>query len=105
MVVCPCSCNTLSAIAHGATANLIHRAAEIHLKDRRKLILVTRETPLSLVQIDNMRRATESGAIILPASPAFYHGVQQIGDLVDFVVSRICDQLGIANKLIERWGM
>jgi flavin prenyltransferase len=104
MVVCPCSCNTLSAVAHGATANLIHRAADVHLKERRKLILVPRETPLSLVQIDNMKRATEAGAVILPAMPAFYHGVKRIGDLVDFVVSRICDQLGIANSLIERWG-
>ncbi len=104
MVVCPCSCNTLSAVAHGATSNLIHRAAEIHLKERRRLVLVPRETPLSLVQIDNMRRAAEAGAVILPAAPAFYHGVKQIGDLVDFVVSRICDQLGIPNTLIERWG-
>ena len=104
MVVCPCSCNTLSAIAHGATVNLIHRAAEVHLKERRKLILVPRETPLSLVQIDNMKRATLSGAVILPASPGFYHGVKQIGDLVDFVVARVCDQLGITNALIERWG-
>jgi flavin prenyltransferase len=103
MIVCPCSCGTLSAVAHGAAANLIHRAAEVHLKERRKLILVTRETPLSLIQIENMRRATLAGAVILPAAPAFYHGVKLIGDLVDFVVSRICDQLGIANTLIERW--
>ena len=104
MVVCPCSCNTLSAIAHGATANLIHRAAEVHLKERRKLVLVPRETPLSLVQIENMKRATEAGAVVLPAAPGFYHGVKQIGDLVDFVIARVCDQLGIANDLIERWG-
>ena len=104
MVVCPCSCNTLSAIANGTTANLIHRAAEIHLKERRKLILVPRETPLSLIQIDNMKRATEAGAVILPAMPGFYHGVKLISDLVDFVVSRICDQLGISNTLIQRWG-
>jgi flavin prenyltransferase len=104
MVVCPCSCNTLGAIAHGMTANLIHRAAEVHLKERRRLILVPRETPLSLVQIENMRLAAQSGAVILPAMPAFYHGVTQISDLVDHVVSRLCDQLGIANTLIERWG-
>jgi flavin prenyltransferase len=105
MVVCPCSCNTLSAIAHGAAANLIQRAAEVHLKERRKLILVPRETPLSLVQLNNMQRATEAGAVILPAAPAFYHGVERIGDLVDFVVARICDQLGIANTLIKPWGV
>jgi flavin prenyltransferase len=104
MVVCPCSCNTLAAIAHGLTANLIHRAAEVHLKEHRKLILVPRETPLSLVQIENMKQAAQSGAVILPATPAFYHGVKLIGDLVDFVISRICDQFGMANTLIERWG-
>jgi 4-hydroxy-3-polyprenylbenzoate decarboxylase len=105
MVVCPCSCGTLSAIANGAVANLIHRAAAVHLKERRKLILVPRETPLSLNQIEAMRQATLSGAVILPAMPAFYHGVKLIGDLVDFVVARICDQLGIANALIEPWGV
>jgi len=104
MVVCPCSCNTLSAIAHGAAANLIHRAADVHLKERRKLILVPRETPLSLTHIENMKRATQAGAVILPAMPAFYHGVKLIGDLVDFVVARICDQLEIANMLIRPWG-
>jgi 4-hydroxy-3-polyprenylbenzoate decarboxylase len=105
MVVCPCSCGTLSAIANGAVANLIHRAAAVHLKERRKLILVPRETPLSLIQIENMRQATLAGAVILPAMPAFYHGVKRIGDLVDFVVARICDQLGIANALVEPWGV
>ena len=104
MVVCPCSSGTLSAIVHGTSANLIHRAADVHLKERRRLILVPRETPLSLTQIQNMKRAAEMGAIILPAMPGFYHGVKLIGDLVDFVVSRICDQLGIANTLIQRWG-
>ena len=104
MVVCPCTGGTLSAIANGASINLIHRAADVHLKERRKLILVPRETPLSLVQLRNMTAAAESGAVILPAMPGFYHGVKLIGDLVDFVVSRICDQLGIGNALIERWG-
>lgn len=104
MVVCPCSGGTLSSIVHGTSANLIHRAAEVHLKERRKLVLVCRETPLSLVQLGNMKRAAEAGAIILPASPAFYHGVKSIRDLVDYVVGRICDQLGIENSLIERWG-
>jgi 4-hydroxy-3-polyprenylbenzoate decarboxylase len=104
MVVCPCSGSTLGAIAHSIGSNLIHRAAEVHLKERRKLILVPRETPLSLPQIDNMRRATEAGAIVLPASPGFYHGAKTIDDLVDFVAARICDQLGIEHRLMKRWG-
>lgn len=104
MVVCPCSGGTLSAIVHGASTNLIHRAAEVHLKERRKLILVPRETPLSLAQLENLRRAAEIGAVILPAMPGFYHGVASVQDLVDFIVSRICDQLGVENALIRRWG-
>jgi flavin prenyltransferase len=104
MVICPCSGGTLSAVATAASGNLIQRAADVHLKERRKLILVPRETPLSLIQLENLRRAAEAGAIILPAMPGFYHGVEQIGDLVDFVVARICDQLGVAHQLIHRWG-
>src|SRR5262245_34535705 len=104
MVVCPCSGSTLGAIAHSMGSNLIHRAADVHLKERRKLILVPRETPLSLPQIDNMRRATEAGAVVLPASPGFYHGAKTIDDLVDFVVGRICDQLGVEHRLMKRWG-
>lgn len=104
MVVCPCSSGTLSAVVRATSANLIHRAAEVHLKERRKLILVPRETPLSLMQLENMRRAAQAGAILLPAMPAFYHGVTTIQDLVDFIVARICDQLGIENALIRRWG-
>ncbi len=104
MVICPCSSGTLSAIVNGTSANLIHRAADVHLKERRKLILVPRETPLSLLQLDNMKYAAEAGAVILPATPGFYHGVKSIRDLVDFVVGRICDQLGIPNGLIKRWG-
>lgn len=104
MVVCPCSGSTLGAIAHSIGSNLIHRAAEVHLKERRKLILVPRETPLSLPQIDNMRKATEAGAVVLPASPGFYHGPKSIDDLVDFVVARICDQLGVEQTLAKRWG-
>jgi 4-hydroxy-3-polyprenylbenzoate decarboxylase len=104
MVVTPCSGSTMSAIAHGTADNLIHRAAEVHLKERRKLVLVPRETPLSLVHIDNMRRCTEAGAVVLPAAPGWYHGVATLRDLVDFVVARICDQLGIDNALINRWG-
>jgi 4-hydroxy-3-polyprenylbenzoate decarboxylase len=104
MVVCPCSGTTLSAVAAGAANNLIHRAAEVHLKERRKLILVPRETPLSLAHIENMRRVTEAGGVILPASPGFYHGARAIEDLVDFVVARICDQLGVEHALTKRWG-
>lgn len=104
MVVCPCSGSTMSAVAHGTSANLIHRAADVHLKELRPLILVPRETPLSLVQIDNMRRAAESGAIVLPAMPGWYHGVKSLGDLVDFVVARVLDQLRVPHALMLRWG-
>jgi len=104
MVICPCSGTTLSAVAAGAAGNLIQRAAEVHLKERRKLILVPRETPLSLAHIDNMRRVTEAGAIVLPASPGWYHEVRSTNDLVDFVVARICDQLGVEHTLCKRWG-
>ena len=104
MVVCPCSGGTMSAIAHGSSGNLIQRAADVHLKERRRLILVPRETPLSLVQLDNMRRCCEAGAVVLPAMPGFYHGVERVQDLIDFVVARICDQLGEANNLSRRWG-
>ena len=103
MVICPCSCTTLAAVAGGVGTNLIHRAAEVHLKERRKLILVTRETPLSLVQIDAMRRVTEAGGIVMPASPGFYGGAATVADLVDYLVSRICDQLGVQNGLVTRW--
>jgi len=104
MVVCPCSGGTLGSIASGNSGNLIHRGAEVHLKERRKLILVTRETPLSAIAIENMDRVTRAGAVVLPASPGWYHGVQSIGDLVDFVVARILDQLEIENQLMNRWG-
>jgi len=104
MVVCPCSGSTLSGIAHGASNNLIQRAADVHLKERRKLILVPRETPLSIIQLDNMRRAAEAGAVILPAMPGWYHGVKSVEDLVDFVVARILDQLGVPHDLMRRWG-
>jgi 4-hydroxy-3-polyprenylbenzoate decarboxylase len=104
MVICPCSGTTLSAVAAGAAMNLIQRAAEVHLKERRPLVLVPRETPLSQAHIENMRRATDAGAIVLPASPGWYHGPRQIADLVDFVVARICDQLSVEHSLMKRWG-
>ncbi|MEX0715566.1 MAG: flavin prenyltransferase UbiX [Planctomycetaceae bacterium] len=104
MVVCPCSSGTLGSIANGLSSNLIHRAAEVHLKERRKLILVPRETPLDAIQLDNMRKLSIAGAVILPASPGFYHNPLSIHDLVDFVVARIADQLGVEHQLTRRWG-
>jgi 4-hydroxy-3-polyprenylbenzoate decarboxylase len=104
MVVCPCSGGTLSAIAHAASENLIHRAADVHLKERRKLVVVPRETPLSSIQLDNMKRLAEAGAVVLPAMPGWYHGAKSLQDLIDFVVARILDQLGIEHELMKRWG-
>jgi 4-hydroxy-3-polyprenylbenzoate decarboxylase len=104
IVVCPCSGGTASAIAHAASTNLIHRAADVHLKERRKLVLVPRETPMSLPQIDNLRKCAEAGAIVLPAMPGWYHGVRGLRDLIDFVVARACDQLQVEHSLMKRWG-
>ena len=104
MVICPCSGGTLSAVAHGTSTNLVQRAADVHLKERRKLILVPRETPLSLIHLDNMKRVCEAGAVVLPASPGWYHSPQSVNDLVDFIVARILDQLGVAHQLSGRWG-
>lgn len=104
MAICPCSGGTLSAVAHGASTNLIQRAADVHLKERRKLVLVPRETPLSLVHIENMRRVCEAGAVVLPASPGWYHGASQLQDLIDFVVARVLDQLEVEHSLVRRWG-
>ncbi len=104
MVICPCSGGTLASVAGGMAQNLITRAAEVHLKERRRLVLVTRETPLSLVHLENLHRCAQAGAVVLPACPGFYHGVRSVMDLVDFVVARICDQLGIPHQLIRRWG-
>lgn len=104
MVICPCSGSTLSAVALGASNNLIQRAADIHLKERRKLVLMPRETPLSIAQIDNMRRVAEMGAVMLPAMPGWYHGVESVQDLVDFIVARILDSLGVEHRLMQRWG-
>ena len=104
MVICPCSGSTLAAIAHSMGENLIHRAAEVHLKERRKLVVVPRETPLSLPQLKNMQAVHEAGGVVLPAAPGFYHGAATVADLVDFIVARICDQLGVPNALIRRWG-
>ena len=95
---------TLASIAGGHSENLIHRAADVHLKERRKLIVVPRETPLSSIQLENMKRLVDAGAAGLPAMPGFYHTPRSIQDLVDFVVARICDHLGIEHKLFKRWG-
>lgn len=104
MALVPCSGTTLSAIAAGSASNLIQRAAEVQLKERRPLVLVPREAPISLAHIDNLRKVTEAGGIVVPASPGWYHGVETLADLVDFIVARICDQLGVRNALMKRWG-
>ena len=104
MAVCPCSMGTVGAIAHGLSQNLIHRAADVHLKERRRLILVPRETPLHLIQLRNLVACAEAGAVVLPASPAFYTKPESLQDVIDFVVGRICDQLGVAHRLLRRWG-
>lgn len=104
MVVCPCSSATLSAIACGASRTLIERAADVTLKERRKLILVHRETPLSTIHLENMLRLTRLGAVILPASPGFYHQPVTVEDLVDFIVARVLDHLEVAHDLMTPWG-
>lgn len=103
MVICPCSGSTLSGVARAAASNLIQRAAEVHLKEHRKLVVVPRETPLSVLQLENMQRLAAAGAVILPAMPGWYHDVKRLEDLVDFVVARILDQIGVENALISRW--
>jgi 4-hydroxy-3-polyprenylbenzoate decarboxylase len=104
MVVCPCSTGCLSAIATGASNNLIERAADVALKERRQLILVPREAPYSTVHLENMLKLSQMGAVILPASPGFYHKPESVTDMVDFVVARILNQLGIEQDLLARWG-
>jgi 4-hydroxy-3-polyprenylbenzoate decarboxylase len=104
MVICPCSMGTVAAVAHGTSRSLIERAADVTLKERRKLILVPRETPLSLVHLRNLATAAEAGATILPAAPGFYHRAKTVGELVDFIVQRILDQLDIDTDIAPRWG-
>ncbi len=104
MVICPCSMGTLSAIAAGSSRSLVERAADVTLKERRKLILVPRETPLSSIHLDNMLKLSREGVVILPAAPGFYHQPTSIAELVDFVVARVMDQMGVAHSLGHRWG-
>lgn len=104
LVICPCSTGTLSALATGASNNLIERAGDVALKERRQLILVPREAPYSEVHLENMLRLTRMGAVIMPASPGFYHKPQSVEDLVDFVVARLLDHLGLPQDLMPRWG-
>jgi 4-hydroxy-3-polyprenylbenzoate decarboxylase len=105
MAICPCSMGTVAAVAHGTSANLIQRAADVHLKERRKLVLVPRETPLGLVQLRNLALVAEAGAVVLPAMPAFYTRPRSVQEMIDFVVGRVCDQLGVAHDLLKRWGV
>ena len=103
MVVCPCSMGTLASIAQGTTRSLIERAADVCLKERRKLILVPRETPYSAIHLENMLRVTNAGAVVLPASPGFYHRPQSLDELIDFVVGRVVAQLGLDLRIGPRW--
>ena len=104
MIICPCSMGTLAAIAQGLADKLIERAADVVLKEGRKLVLVPRETPFSAIHLENMLRLARAGAVILPPSPGFYHHPQSVQDIVDFVVARVLDQVGVEHTLMPRWG-
>ena len=104
MVVCPCSMGTVSAIAHGTSRSLVERAADVALKERRTLILVPRETPLSLIHLETLTQVTRAGATVIPAAPGFYHKPASIDDLVDFIVARVLDHLDVEHTLGKRWG-
>jgi 4-hydroxy-3-polyprenylbenzoate decarboxylase len=103
MVICPCSMGTVAAVALGTSRSLVERAADVTLKERRKLILVPRETPLSLVHLRNLVAATEAGAVVVPAAPGFYHRPSRVGELVDFIVQRVLDQLELDIEIARRW--
>jgi flavin prenyltransferase len=105
VVICPCTTGTLAAVACGASRSLLERAADVALKERKQLILVVRETPLSEIHLENMLKLSRMGAVIMPANPGFYYRPQGIDDLVDFIVARILDHLNIAHQLLPRWGM
>jgi len=104
VVICPCSMGTLSAISTGASRSLVERAADVALKERRPLVLVPRESPLSAIHLENMLRVTRAGAVVLPAAPGFYHRPSSIDDLVNFVVARVLDHLSVEHQLTKRWG-
>jgi 4-hydroxy-3-polyprenylbenzoate decarboxylase len=104
MIICPCSMGTLASVAAGTSRSLVERAADVTLKERRKLVMVTRETPLSAIHLENMLRVTHAGAVVLPAAPGFYHRPTGIPQLVDFVVARVLDQLDVPQTLVPRWG-
>lgn len=104
MAICPCTMGTLGAVANGLADNLIVRAADVMLKERKPLVLVPRETPLSAIHLENMLKLARAGAVILPPAPGFYTHPQTVADLVDFVVARVLDQLGVPNTLLPRWG-
>ncbi len=104
MVICPCSMGTVASIAAGTSRSLVERAADVALKERRPLLLVTRETPLSRIHLENMLRVTDAGATVMPAAPGFYHRPERIEQLVDFIVARALDHLGVPNTLAPRWG-
>jgi 4-hydroxy-3-polyprenylbenzoate decarboxylase len=104
MVICPCSMGTLAAVAQGLADNLIERAADVMLKEARKLVIVPRETPFSAIHLENMLRLSRAGAVVLPANPGFYHHPKSVSDVVDFVVARVLDQLALPHTLMPRWG-
>jgi 4-hydroxy-3-polyprenylbenzoate decarboxylase len=104
MVICPCSMGTIAAISQGTSRSLVERAADVALKERRPLVVVPRETPFSAIHLENMLRLTRAGAIVLPASPGFYHRPTRIDELVDFVVARVLDHLGVPHSIGRRWG-
>ncbi|HEX5436096.1 MAG TPA: flavin prenyltransferase UbiX [Gemmatimonadaceae bacterium] len=103
MVICPCSMGTMAAVSSGTSRSLVERAADVTLKERRPLILVPRETPLSIIHLENMLRVARAGAVVLPAAPGFYHGARSVAEMVDFVVARILDHLGVEHALVTRW--